>query len=328
MATRWGFAPGLQDLGNGCWAYVQPDGGWGWNNAGLIVDGDETLLVDTLFDLKLTATMLDRMRDAVPAARRIDTLVNTHSNGDHTFGNQLVEGAKILTTRTVSELMAKDGPEFLQPILMNPEAYGRAGAFLAECFAPFDMSGIVLPPTDATFDGSLDLKVGDKAVRLIDLGPAHTPSDTVVFVPEDRTVYTGDLLFIGGHPIMWAGPMTGWIAACDTMLGWDVDTFVPGHGPICTKHEVREFRDYLAFLIDEARRRFDAGMSYEEAANDIRFGRYDGWAESERTVANMWALWGEFSGQRPDADLLEIFAGMARYVDRRRGGCTDPAHRH
>ena len=93
--AKWQFTKGLHDIGNGCHAYLQPDGGWGWSNAGLITDGDRSLLVDTLFDLKLTREMLGAMRDAVPAAKSIGTLVNTHSNGDHTFGNQLLGGAEV-----------------------------------------------------------------------------------------------------------------------------------------------------------------------------------------------------------------------------------------
>src|SRR3546814_2294882 len=93
------------------WAYVQPGGSWGWSNAGLIVDGDQTLLVDTLFDLKLTGQMLTAMRDAVPAAARIGTLVNTHANGDHTFGNSLVEGARIITTDSVADHLEEEGAD-------------------------------------------------------------------------------------------------------------------------------------------------------------------------------------------------------------------------
>lgn len=84
----------LREVGDGLFAYVQREGtgGWGWSNAGLVVDGDQTLLVDTLFDLELTDEMLRAMRDAVPAARRIGSLVNTHVNGDHCYGNELVGG--------------------------------------------------------------------------------------------------------------------------------------------------------------------------------------------------------------------------------------------
>ena len=80
--TQWHYTKGLHDLGNQVYAYLLPDGSWGWSNAGLIVGGDRSLLVDTLFDLRLTQDMLDTMRAAIPAAASIKTLVNTHANGD------------------------------------------------------------------------------------------------------------------------------------------------------------------------------------------------------------------------------------------------------
>ena len=72
---KWSYEKGLHDLGDGAYAWLAPDGSWGWSNAGLIVDGEESLLVDTLFDLRLTAEMLETMRDAQPAAA---TAVDTH----------------------------------------------------------------------------------------------------------------------------------------------------------------------------------------------------------------------------------------------------------
>lgn len=96
------YTKGLHDLGRGHYAYLVPDGSWGWSNAGLIEDSGQTLLVDTLFDLKMTAEMLKAMRTAVPASSQIGALINTHANGDHTFGNQLVEGA-----RSLDQLIAK-----------------------------------------------------------------------------------------------------------------------------------------------------------------------------------------------------------------------------
>src|SRR6266478_8780458 len=108
--SKWNYTKGLHDLGNGCYAYLQPNGGWGWSNAGLLADSGESLLVDTLFDLKLTREMLDAMRRAeARATARIGTLVNTHSNGDHTFGNQLVAGAEIVASKACAEEMIHDG---------------------------------------------------------------------------------------------------------------------------------------------------------------------------------------------------------------------------
>ena len=107
--SKWQYTKGLHDLGAGCFAYLQPDGSWGFSNAGLIVDRDQTLLVDTLFDLKLTGEMLGEMRAAVPAARSISRLVNTHDNGDHTFGNQLVADAEIIASRACAEEMGATG---------------------------------------------------------------------------------------------------------------------------------------------------------------------------------------------------------------------------
>src|SRR5256885_12591149 len=109
MMANWQYTKGLHDLGNGCFAYLQPDGSWGWSNAGLITDSGETLLVDTLYDLKLTGEMLDAMRASVPAAAQFGVLVNTHANADHTFGNQLVDGARIIaSTKCHDEMVQVD----------------------------------------------------------------------------------------------------------------------------------------------------------------------------------------------------------------------------
>src|SRR5512139_2068756 len=104
LMTSLGTRPyrrGLTDLGNGAWAWLQPDGSWGWSNAGLVTSGDDALLVDTLFDEVLTAEMLTAMRAAAPRAR-IEKLVNTHSNGDHCNGNALVEGAEIYASQATA----------------------------------------------------------------------------------------------------------------------------------------------------------------------------------------------------------------------------------
>ena len=109
--------------------WLQPDGGWGWSNAGLIVSGDESLLVDTLFDLPNTREMLDAMKRAHTAAADIDRLVNTHSNGDHTHGNELVAGAEIVASKTAAAEMEATTPEALAALMRG--ARGRTEAWSA-----------------------------------------------------------------------------------------------------------------------------------------------------------------------------------------------------
>ena len=308
----WTYEKGLHDLGHGAWAYLQPDGSWGWNNAGLIVDGDEALLVDTLFDETLTADMLKTMRDALGrGGREMDYLVNTHSNGDHTFGNRLVEGAKVIASKACADEMDLMPPELLAGLMHRAPELGLLGEYLEFCFSSFDFDGVVLRRPDETFSGKRELKVGDKTVQLIEVGPAHTAGDVLVYVPSNQVVYTGDILFIGGTPIMWQGPVANWIKACDLIMEMDVDAIVPGHGPITDKTGVRGVRDYLVYVDGEARKRFDSGMGPEDAAKDIALGEYGSWLDSERIAVNVHTLYKEYSGDDGPSDVTRLFAVMS-----------------
>jgi len=309
---HWTYQKGLHDLGNGAWAWLAPDGSWGWSNAGLITDGEASLLVDTLFDLPLTREMLDAMRDAAPlSTRRFDTLVNTHANGDHCHGNELVEGATIIASRASAEEMAELPPDALAAIVAMAGELGPAGQYLLHCFGQFRFDGIRFTPPTQTFEGELEVQVGDKTVQLIEVGPAHTRGDVLVHSPADRTVYTGDILFIEGTPIMWQGPVDNWIRACRRIEAMDVETIVPGHGPITDKAGVRRVREYLEYVRDQARARFDAGLSAMEAARDIDLGPYAGWLDSERIVVNVDSLYREFEQRENATDVMTLFTQMA-----------------
>src|SRR4029453_8626996 len=201
MATT-PYTRGLHEIGDGTYPYPQPDGSWGWSNAGLVGHGDAWLLVDTLFDLNLTGDMLDTIRAAVPAARDIGTVVNTHANGDHCWGNQLVRDAEIIGSRACAEEMGGLPPALLAALAASPPE-GPAGELIGRMWGPFEFEGIEITPPTTTFEGELTLKVGDRDVRLIEVGPAHTEGDVIVHVPDAGIVYTGDILFNGGHAIVW-----------------------------------------------------------------------------------------------------------------------------
>jgi glyoxylase-like metal-dependent hydrolase (beta-lactamase superfamily II) len=149
-------------------------------------------------------------------------------------------------------------------------------------------------------------------VRLIQVGPAHTRGDVLVVSSRDRVVFTGDILFIDGTPILWEGPVDNWIRACETIESMDVDVVVPGHGPVTDRNGARAVREYLAYVRDEARQRFDAGLSAADAARDIALGDYSSWGDAERIAVNVDTLYREFSGSDERTPVVELFTRMAQ----------------
>jgi cyclase len=304
--------PGLHPLAHGTYAWLASKGSWGWSNAGLIVDGEESLLVDTLFDLDLTSEMLRKMRDAEPLAKNIGTLVNTHANGDHTHGNELVTGAEIIASTASALEMAELTPETMAELMAGAGDMGPLGEYFRHCFGQFQFDGIHFTPPTRTFDGELDLRVGDKPVHLIEVGPAHTRGDVLVHSPVDGVVFTGDILFIESTPLIWHGPVANWIEACNLIEDMEAEFIVPGHGPITDKHGVAQVRHYLQFVRDEARARYDTGMSAFEAAKDIELSEYSSWSDPERIAVNVDSLYRGFSGQEVQTDIFELMGRMAQ----------------
>ena len=308
-----GYELGLHELGDGCFAYLQPDGGWGFSNAGLVVGDGASLLVDTLFDLALTARMLESMATHTEAAP-IATVLNTHANGDHCYGNQLVHGAEVIASSATAREMHEVPPSMLAALNAAP---GEVGELFRSFFGPFTFDGIELRLPDRTFDDRLELEVGGRMVELIEVGPAHTSGDTLAYVPDAATIYTGDILFIGGTPIVWAGPLANWVAACDLMLGMDIETVVPGHGPITDKSGVAQVRDYLSFVDAQARQHHASGDDAWEAARAIaheigaRPG-FSGWGEFGRIVVNVETAYRSLDPAHRTPDVVEQFRRMAR----------------
>ena len=251
------------------------------------------------------------MRRAVPAAARIDTLLNTHANGDHCYGNQLVAGARIVATERTAAEMGELPPAAMAAIVEQAPNMGALGEFFLSCFGAFDFTGIEPVGPTETFSGELTLRVGAREVRLIEVGPAHTRGDTIAMLPAERVMFTGDIVFHGGHPIAWAGPVSNWIDACEQILQMDVEVIVPGHGPIADKGAVRELKAYFEYLYEQARARHAEGMTPLQAARAISLDRWAQWGEAERLVVNIATIFGELSPEAEPLNALLAFQQMA-----------------
>ena len=281
------FEGGLAEVGPGVHAWLQPNGLLGESNAGLVVGNGASLLVDTLWDPRLTRRMLAAMAPLIEKAP-IQTLVNTHSDGDHWWGNQEVAGSEIIATEAARAVMEDESPAEMKRFGALARALRLAGSmplpyprrddvvviadYVGAALEPFGFDETRLVPPTRTFSGELELNVGGRTVRLIEVGPAHTPGDLIVWVPDAKIAIAADILFIGVTPIMWTGPLARWVAALERLLELGPERLVPGHGPVCGPDDVRRLIDYWRWLDQAAGPRLDAGRSPAEVARELVLG--------------------------------------------------------
>ncbi|MEV6795898.1 MBL fold metallo-hydrolase [Streptomyces sp. NPDC051320] len=274
-------------------AYVQPDGGWCVNNAGFVSAGGSTLLIDTAATLRRAHALREAVLAAgVPLPR---TVVNTHHHGDHTYGNSvfLPDATVIGHDACRSEVLA-------------------AGRQLHLMWPQTDFGDVSITAPDLTYSERLTVHVGGTEVRLIHPGVAHTIGDTIVHLPEQRIVFTGDLVFQGGTPFIAMGSLSGSLRALRMLRGLSTDTVVPGHGPVTDPSAFDATERYLRFVADTAADGHARGLSPLEKARLTDLGEFAGLRESERLVANLHRAYAELDGlpEGSPLDPVVVFGDM------------------
>ena len=315
--ARVPYTRGLHEVGDRVWAWTLPDGGYGWSNAGLVAGDGASLLVDTLFDLALTREMLDRDEAHDRPAPITDALI-THSNGDHTHGNQLLDASVriIAAEGTAEEIAHGMAPEMLA-MTQTADLGPVATPYARERFGPLRLRRHHGAQRRPDLRPRADHRRRRPADQLLNLGPAHTAADSVVHVPDAGVLFGGDLLFIGCTPIVWAGPIANWIAACDTMIALDAPTVVPGHGPITDPDGIRAVRGYLVHIAEQAEAAYRKGLSWAEAADTIDLGEYATWLDAERVVVNVYQRYRELDPDMPQQEVMALLVMQADWLAKR-----------
>jgi cyclase len=290
------YARGLQDLGGGCHAWLEPPGSWGLANSGIVVGKGESLVIDTQNDVPM-ASALRTAVDTVAGQSEVSTVVNTHADGDHWNGNMLFDDARIIASaKTLEEMHDRRlDPAHLSGLIKGDSVFDRFIKWRTEVFDYTEWRPVL--PTE-TFTDKKTIVVGNVEATLIQVGPAHTTGDTIVHIPSAGVVFAGDVLFTGSTPIAWTGPLSRCIAACDLILALEAQTVVPGHGPVTNSSGVRHVRDYFEFVADYATRQFDAGKTPNEAYAEIDLGPYASLPHASRVYQNIRVVYNERDPQR------------------------------
>jgi cyclase len=299
-------APSIEEVSAGIFGYVQLDGSWGLNNTGFIVGAESVLVVDTCFTERRTRWFREAVEKTAgaltqsgfdghpsPAAagegrteKPIRTLVNTHHHGDHTHGNWV-----FADTATIV------GHEKCR------EEVIAAGHSTTGLFPGVEWGEIRIAPPEVTFEERLTLWVDDLKVELIYMGPAHTTNDIVAWIPDQKVLFSGDLVFNGGTPFAMMGSVAGWLEALERMKALGAETIVPGHGPVCGARAFGEQEAYLRWLQELAKKGFEAGAGPLEVAREADLGRFADLLDPERLVGNLHRAYSELRGEERGTPL-------------------------
>lgn len=268
--------------------YANTEGETG-GNVGIIILEDGVAAVDAQY----TVSGAD-FRRSIPSVTRkpVTHLLLTHYHGDHVFGNQAFEDCEIVAHRLLKEKMKENlrtvwAPGNLEKMMEEVRRSRPERAWLYEGLR------IVLPTRVFEERFTLD------GVEMIHMG-GHTAGSSVVYIADDRLMFAGDLVFAETFP--WAGDPTAnpdtWIEAFKAILAMDIETIVPGHGPLCDKSEIKTQLDWFEAVRDEMKRLIAEGASMEEA---VGHDGYPSFYESERperrddSLRQWYRVWSEQS---------------------------------
>ena len=291
-------AAALHEVVEGVYAWVQPDGSWWINNAGAVTGrgsgtGAGTVVVDTCATEERTRRFLDALAAATGGAP-VRVAANTHHHGDHTYGNSLLPASTVLVGHEAmrAELLADtiiDGcPPVWEPVP--------------------DWGAVTRRVPDVVTRTGLTVFAGDRRVDLLHPGhTAHTVGDLVAWLPEERVLFSGDLIFHGLTPLVFMGSVEGALRALGWLASFEPDHLVPGHGPLVAGAELAgvlaAHERYYRFVLATADAGRADGIGPLEAAQRCDLGEFAGWDDAERIVLNLHRAYAEAEGR--EMDLLQ-----------------------
>ena len=290
----------LKQIAEGVYAAIAVAGGAARSNAGIIDLGDHTLIFDTF----LTPTAAEDLQAAAEhlTGRPASYVINSHAHSDHWCGNQaFASHAPIIATHQTREMIPmmmdylkqlKDDPSELEKELQedeerlktetDPRQLKALEASIAKgrhVLASLPTLEFRLP--NQTFEGNLVFHGTLRRAELLTEGKGHTDSDAYLVLPEERIVFMGDLGFFQTQPFMAFCDPEAWMAQLESMQQSNIETFVPGHGPLGTKADIALQGEYITALEGLVAQVIKEGGSVEEALQRPLPATFDGWLAGE-----------------------------------------------
>jgi len=254
--TAW-YVQGLSELGSSANQNFI-------SNAGFVVTPTGVVLIDALGSPALAERLVAEIRKITPLP--ITHVLMTHYHADHIYGLQVFKalGAKVVAHRAAS-------------IYLNSEtAMLRMQTSRAQLSPWIDGNTRLVEP-DIWLDDDQDLLLGGVLFQARVVGPSHTPEDLAFFLPSEKVLFVGDLVFRNRIPFVGQADSRHWITALDQLLVFEPAVIVPGHGPLSTDahRDMQQTRGYLVYLRASMQRSAEAMEPFEEAYNKTDWSRFE-----------------------------------------------------
>lgn len=226
-------------------------------NAGIIIGKDGIVVVDTLISSKEAKRFIKDIRAI--SKKPIRYVVNTHYHLDHTFGNADFKrlGASIISHINDSKNLKAHG----ETALKNAKNYGLSEK---------DMKGTRIAYPALAFTDRMEIDLGDQKVELIYIRPSHTEGSVLVYLPEKKILFAGDILFTNYHPFLGEGNIEEWVKVLDYIMTMDVEKIIPGHGPLSNKKDIEDMKNYLIAFDKKAKELAAQSNDAEYIASEIK----------------------------------------------------------
>lgn len=221
-------------------------------NFSWVVTQEGVVVIDT----PLVPSDAVKWREDITSYGPIRYVINSEPHMDHFSGNRFL-GGTIISHEGTRESILKASLEQLQEMLKRiaPES-------------PLPPKDFIFRPPDITFSQSLNLYLGKHTFKLINM-PGHTPYQLVIYVPEEKVLFTSDNVVYRVQPYLHQALPYAWLDTLEQMQQFEAEIFVPGHGNVCDRNCLQEMSTVIQTWINAINKALDEDLTLEEAQKHI-----------------------------------------------------------
>lgn len=243
--------------------------GQGRSNSTLVGSAELIVCIDSLHAPSLARHVLSASEEQF--GRSPDVTVYTHFHGDHIVGAETIGSTLVVSHRNTRTFLSANGEG-------ERDRIAGGNADLSE---EIRSASVLLP--GAVFDETLQIHLGDVAMDLLYVGPSHTDSDIVCHLPDSGVLIAGDVVVAGVLPVLRDADVRGWMAALDRLTALDVESVVPGHGPVTDRSSIVDMQRLFETVTNHTWTGLDRGLDVVDILSGLTLpAPFDSWGRQER----------------------------------------------